>query len=53
MLVKVLTLNYKYINDKTPGTPVLHSTVMVHLTTGRQLFSKYKVIWLLYSQVMI
>ena len=45
------SLNYKYNNDKTPGTLVLYSVVLVHLTTGWQHFSKYKAIWLLYSQV--
>ena len=47
------SLNSKHINDKTPGTLVMHSVVLIHLTTGwpASIFSKYKVIWLLYSQV--
>ena len=47
------SLNYKHSNDKTPGTLVMHSVVLIHLTTGwpASIFSKYKVIWLLYSQV--
>ena len=27
------SLNYKYINDKTPGTLVMHSVVLIQPTT--------------------